>query len=133
MVSSLLLCFESPLDDPVGIKSILLEQINLIICIIFIIEVLIKSIAFGFLFNGPSSYLRDGWNIIDFFIAIFSIMATFMKVIRLIKVLRPLRMVSRYKGLQISIKALIRSIPNIINVMLIATLFFLIFGIICIT
>lgn len=59
--------------------------------------------------------------------------AAFLKVIRLIKVLRPLRMVSRYRGLQISIKALIRSIPNILNVMLVALIFFIIFGIICIS
>ena len=120
------------MDDPQGSKSIILEYVNLMICYIFLVEVIIKSIAFGFLFNGPDSYLRDGWNFIDFLIAIFSLAATFIKVIRLIKVLRPLRMVSRYQGLQISIKALLRSIPNIFNVLLIATVFFIIFGIICI-
>lgn len=133
IVSSILLTMESPLDDPDGMKVVVLEKINFVISIIFLIEVLLKIMAFGFLFNGPDSYLRDGWNIIDFSIAVVSIAATFMKVIRLIKVLRPLRMVSRYQGLQISIKALIRSIPNIFNVMLIATIFIFIFGIICIS
>lgn len=111
----------------------MLEQINFAISIIFLVEVVLKVIAFGFLFNGPGSYLREGWNIIDFFIAIASLAAAFIKVIRLIKVLRPLRMVSRYQGLQLSIKALIRSIPNIFNVMLIASIFFFIFGIICVS
>ena len=96
MVSSLLLCLETPLDDPNGVRIIILENTNFAISLIFLGEVIVKSIAFGFLFNGPDSYLRDGWNIIDFLIAVSSMAATFIKVIRLIKVLRPLRMVSRY-------------------------------------
>ena len=51
------------------------------------------------------------------------------KVIRLIKVLRPLRMISKNQGLQISIKALFYAIPNILNVLLISLIFFFIFGI----
>ena len=96
ILSSFLLAMESPLDDPNGTKVIVLDQINLCITIIFLVGVILKTIAVGFLFNGPDSYLRDGWNIIDFLIAIVSLAATFMKVIRMIKILRPLRMVSRY-------------------------------------
>jgi hypothetical protein len=39
---------------------------------IFITEALIKSIVQGFLFNGPGSYLKNGWNIFDFFIVLVS-------------------------------------------------------------
>lgn len=98
-LSSILLTLEGPLDDPNGLKMIILENINTLISVIFLIEVILKSIAQGFLFNGKNSYLRDGWNIIDFIIAVTSLAAAFLKVIRLIKVLRPLRMVSRYRGL----------------------------------
>lgn len=51
------------------------------------------------------------------------------KVIRLIKVLRPLRIISRSAALEISVKALFHSIPGIFNVMLISLIFFFIFGI----
>lgn len=133
IISSILLTLDSPLNDPEGDLQVALDNVNFIISIVFLIEVLLKILAFGFVFNGPDSYLRDGWNLIDFLIAIASLAAAFVKVIRLIKVLRPLRMVSRYQGLQLSIKALIRSIPNIFNVMLIASIFFFIFGIICVS
>ena len=55
------------------------------------------------------------------------------KVIRLIKVLRPLRMISKNQGLQISIKALFYAIPNILNVLLISLIFFFIFGIVAVS
>jgi hypothetical protein len=51
------------------------------------------------------------------------------KIVRLMKVLRPLRILSRNKGLQISISALYHSFPSIVNVILISLIFFFIFGI----
>ena len=35
---------------------------------IFIIEAVVKIIASGFLFNYQGSYLRNGWNILDFIV-----------------------------------------------------------------
>lgn len=131
--SSVLLALENPLYDPNSTIQLILDEVNFVISIVFLIEAVIKIIAFGFIYNGKDSYLRDGWNVIDFTIAIASIPAAIYKVVRLIKVLRPLRMVSRSKGLQISIRALIRSLPNILNVLLISCIFFFIFGILCIS
>jgi hypothetical protein len=34
-----------------------------------------KIIAFGFLFNEQSSYLRNPWNLIDFIIILISVIA----------------------------------------------------------
>lgn len=36
-------------------------------------ESLTKIIAYGFILNGPDSYLRISWNVMDFIIVIFSV------------------------------------------------------------
>lgn len=40
--------------------------------IVFIIESILKSISLGMV-GCPKSYLRDSWNMLDFFIAVISI------------------------------------------------------------
>jgi len=66
-------------------------------------------------------------SIVDLFV---DIKLSFFKVIRLFRVLRPLRVISRNEGLKISIQALIISIPAVFNVIIITFLFLLIFGIV---
>ena len=41
--------------------------------IIFALESLMKVLTYGFLFNGEKSYLRNGWNIMDYLIVCFSV------------------------------------------------------------
>jgi len=111
---------------------------DIFLTIVFSIEAFLKIVAFGFLFCGPQSYIRNYWNIIDFVIVIFSIISlawsqvnlNIVKVLRLLRVLRPLRVISRNEGLKISIQSLLIAIPKIVNVIVISLLFFLIFGII---
>ena len=52
------------------------------------------------------------------------------KILRLLRVLRPLKIISKNEGLRISIGALLYAIPSVFNVLLISLLFFMIFGII---
>jgi hypothetical protein len=107
VVSSLTLAFENPLDDPLSKKNRILKNIGMVLTFIFLIEAVLKIIVNGFLFNGRHSYLRGGWNLLDFIIVIFSILSFALdsnklksvKVIRILKVLRPLRMISRNEGL----------------------------------
>ena len=53
-----------------------------------------------------------------------------IQILRLLKVLRPLRVISRNQGLKISIRSLAVAIPGIVNVSIISLIFYLIFGII---
>lgn len=53
----------------------------------------------------------------------------FIKVVRMLRVLRPLRMISRNEGLKIAVISLINAVPSIINALVIAMLFFLLFAI----
>lgn len=54
------------------------------------------------------------------------------KAIRLLRILRPLRVISRNQGLKVAVQALLLAIPNIGNVLIISLLFFIIFAIICV-
>jgi len=75
---------------------------------------------------------------LDFMIVLTSLISlmvpssgiSFFKVIRMARLLRPIRVVSKNDGLKISIQALIVSVPAILNLLVIVFLFMLIFGII---
>lgn len=87
-----------------------MNYIDLVTTSIFTVEAIIKIIAFGFLFNKNTSYLRDTWNILDFSIVVSGIITLtsdseigFFKVLRIMRVLRPLRLITRVKGLKLVI------------------------------
>jgi hypothetical protein len=40
---------------------------------IFMFELVIKVLVFGFVCNGSNSYLKIGWNVMDFLIVLVSI------------------------------------------------------------
>ena len=69
----------------------------------FTIEVIIKIISKGFLLNGKKSYLRSAANILDFVIVLFALIdisltnvnLSFIKIVRMAKLLRPMRLVFR--------------------------------------
>lgn len=47
----------------------------------------------------------------------------------MLRVLRPLRMISKNEGLKLAVLSLMNAIPGIINAIVIALLFFILFGI----
>jgi len=81
--------------------------------------------------------MRNAWNIMDFVIVFFSMVSIIfqdvdlgpIKVLRMLRVLRPLRMISRNPGMKIAIQSLINAIPDIGNVMVVSLLFILLFAI----
>lgn len=52
-----------------------------------------------------------------------------LRTLRVMRVVRPLRIVSRSENLKIAINALIGSIPQLINLFIFTILFFFLFGI----
>jgi hypothetical protein len=103
ILTTIMLAIDSPIDDPNSLKQTVLMKLDIFVTTIFALEALIKICIFGFLFNGYKSYLRSGWNILDFFILIISIVGcfnresnvNFYKIIRVLRVLRPLRMIKK--------------------------------------
>lgn len=93
---------DNPLNDPEGDLSITLAYLDMVMTILFTMEFLLKVVTFGFIFNGPKSYLKNGWNILDGFIVAVSVTSLGMggssslnnvKALRTLRVLRPLRMI----------------------------------------
>ncbi len=62
-----------------------------------------KIIANGLIINGKNSYLRDGWNFMDFVIVVFWLVSLSaadklfekFKIIRTVRILRPLRIITK--------------------------------------
>jgi hypothetical protein len=60
---------------------------------------------------------------------IFASGASFVKSFRAFRALRPLRVVRRYENLKVIVESIFKSLPNIMNVLLVTMLFYVIFGI----
>ena len=103
----------------------------------FTLECVINIILLGFLMNGKTSYLKDSWNVLDFFIVLFSLINIAMssydlgiiKLFRMLRVLRPLRVLKRNFGLKIQVVSLLNAIPGILNLLAITMLLLMLFGI----
>jgi hypothetical protein len=75
VVSSIQIAISSPLNDPEGTLQKILDYIDIATTIIFTMEGFIKIISVGFYWCGDTSYMRTTWNILDFFIMIFSLIS----------------------------------------------------------
>jgi len=64
---------ENPLEDPYLPKFTIIKNLNILITISFVMEIILKVIVYGFVFNGETSYLKNGWNIMDLVIVLFSL------------------------------------------------------------
>ncbi|CAF0940376.1 unnamed protein product, partial [Brachionus calyciflorus] len=115
---------------------------NHIFTYIFALEMFIKVIAHGFSI-GKNAYLKSGWNKMDGILVIISLIDSFvtltarsspkifgiLRVFRLLRTLRPLRVISRAPGLKLVVQTLLSSLRPIGNIVLICCTFFIIFGI----
>ena len=60
-------------------------------------------------------------------------LASNLQIFKMFRVLKIVRLISKYEGLKIGLQALIRAIPNVLRIVMILVLFFLLFGIIAIS
>ncbi|NWQ66466.1 SCN5A protein, partial [Neopipo cinnamomea] len=98
---------------------------------IFVLEMLLKWVAYGF-----KKYFTNAWCWLDFLIVDVSLINLFgssfgpMKSLRTLRALRPLRALSRFEGMRVVVNALLGAIPSIMNVLLVCLIFWLIFSIV---
>jgi len=101
--STILLVIDNPLDDPRSMKQFVLTILDYVTTSVFTLECMIKICVFGLLINGKKSYFREPWNFLDFFVVLVSLFSylplgfdmKFYKSMRLLRILRPLRMIQR--------------------------------------
>lgn len=135
VLTSVHLALSRPTSDPDGYEVTTLYWVDFATTMIFTSEFIMKIIAFGFVLNGEQSYLRNPWNLFDFFILVLSLtsispLINRLQVIKMFRVMRVLRLVSSTYGLRVGIQAIVSAIPSVISVVLIMILFFIIFGVI---
>ncbi|EPQ04075.1 Sodium channel protein type 11 subunit alpha [Myotis brandtii] len=118
----------------------LLKCTDNIFTYIFILEMGLKWVAFGF-----RKYFTSAWCWLDFTIVIVSVPSLLrgfsshqvsvttlidlkgLKSFRTLRALRPLRALSQFEGMKVVVNALIGAIPAILNVLLVCLIFWLIF------
>nr|XP_043882709.1 calcium channel, voltage-dependent, N type, alpha 1B subunit, a isoform X4 [Solea senegalensis] len=101
---------------------------------IFCFEAGIKIIAQGFAFH-KDSYLRNGWNVMDFVVVLTGILATVgtnfdLRTLRAVRVLRPLKLVSGIPSLQVVLKSIMKAMVPLLQIGLLLFFAILMFAII---
>uniref|UniRef100_A0A3Q4HN74 Ion transport domain-containing protein n=1 Tax=Neolamprologus brichardi TaxID=32507 RepID=A0A3Q4HN74_NEOBR len=136
LLSSGALAFEDIYNDQRKTIKTVLEFADKIFTCIFILEMLLKWMAYGF-----AKYFSNAWCWLDFLIANISLADLVantlkannfgpMKSLRTLRALRPLRALSRFEGIRVVVNSLMAAIPSIFNVLLVCLIFWLIFSII---
>ncbi len=104
-----------------------------VFAILFSIEMVCKVICQGaFLHKG--AYLRDGWNWIDFIVVCLTWLGYIPSMgnfsgLRTVRVLRPLRTMSKIPGMRPLIAAIFGSLKPLVDVMVLFVFVFIFFGI----
>ena len=141
LASTLALMFDFPhLPRTHPLRGVL-QGLNYFFTFSFLSEAIAKVIVHGLLFSKTppkyekvaTAYLCDPWNRLDGLIVGVSIIILFnipgIDGLRAFRALRPLRLVSRYEDLKLTVDTLLLSIPAMGSLFSVAMLFFTIFGI----
>ncbi|XP_065351479.1 muscle calcium channel subunit alpha-1 isoform X11 [Cloeon dipterum] len=115
-----------------------LEKIEYIFLVVFTLECVMKIIAYGFMMH-QGSYLRNGWNLLDFTIVVIGVISTTLsslnlnldvKALRAFRVLRPLRLVSGVPSLQVVLNSILRAMVPLLHIALLVLFVIIIYAII---
>lgn len=138
-VSALLPAIFGPYTDSNSVLGHIIFWLTLLLNFIFIFEMLLKIfvqglIVFSWKKKKRTGFLNDPWNILDVIIIItdiiyLSLFFTNNSEIRAISALTVFRFFTRVASLKVVLNTLFRSIPAIVNVLIVCCLLFLVFGI----
>ena len=108
----------------------LLHTLDAAVLAIFIAEIALKIAAHG---RRPLDYFRDGWNVFDFSIVALCLLpigGPFAAVLRLVRALRLLRLITALPRLQLLVGALLKSLSAMGYVSLLLGLVFYIYAVV---
>ncbi|GFH11377.1 EF-hand domain-containing protein [Haematococcus lacustris] len=151
LASSVELALDGPTLPPDSLLKRAITVMDIIFCAVFGLEVLLKVVVMGLLFNGKGSYLRSAWNCLDFAVAVVSILVlvleavvgntnlVWLRAFRALRqgrisgpwplALRPLRAASRLEGIRIVVSAMLKAVPALGDILLVGLLFYFIFAV----
>lgn len=127
-------------DDPgsnIIVSLALMEMLNAVFTIVFIVEFLVRISGQGFIFT-KNAYFNDAWNRMDLLVLTFACIeisgvfpdGKILKIARLARSLRPLRLMKRNAGMRVVIDALLCTMVPVSYVFLFATFTFVVFALI---
>lgn len=108
----------------------LLQFVQFVILIAFVIEISMKIIACG---SRPQDFFSEPWNIFDLCIIVVCILPFNLQsaaVVRMARILRALRMITVLPRLRLLVSALLRSIPSLGYIGVLLGLHFYIYSVI---
>lgn len=137
IISCILLLIRDPFEYPLSIYNISLLTTDYIILVIYFTELLMKTIVYGFAFNGEKSFLRNLNNFFDFVLLIMTAIGTLDENLRFSKaslksfrVVRFVKIIYFFPESKKTMKILLMSIPDLLSVLIFFFLNLLFFGII---
>jgi Ca2+-binding EF-hand superfamily protein len=145
MANATLLALEDPLSDPDNPTEFeeRLSLAELAFTILFTVEMVTKILALG-LVGGPNTYLQSGWNILDAVVVttawlpyllrlvfdLESSYTTVSSIIRTFRLLRPLRSIHRFPGLQRLVTTILLAAPQLQVLGIMMSIFFFTYGVV---
>ncbi|AEF42685.1 ion transporter [Hoyosella subflava] len=102
-----------------------LQLVNQLILAVFVVEILIKLVAFG------PGFFKSGWNVFDFLIIGISLIPASgpLAILRTLRILRVLRLLSTVKRLRLLVESLMQAMPGIGWSAALLLMMFYIFGV----
>ena len=139
VISSILLAIEEP-GASQQVKD-LIQTSDYIFTSLFTFEMVIKIATLGFIHGTKYAYIRNPWNVLDMTIVVASLISLifadnpdiselgWVRGLRVLRALRPLRVIKRVPELKMVVNSIFRSLPILSNVLVLLTMFWLVFGI----
>ncbi|HNX79599.1 MAG TPA: ion transporter, partial [Prolixibacteraceae bacterium] len=107
----------------------LLQLLDQIIILCFVVEITLKILAEG---KKPGNYFRDPWNVFDFVVVAVCLLPLsdthYFAVLRVLRVMRILLMITFLPRLRLIVGALLKSIPSMGYVILLITILFFVYA-----
>ena len=136
LFSICLLIASNPFNDPHSLLGNLLYIGDCIVVALYFLEILMKILTYGFLLNGPHSFMMDLWNFLDLFIFISTLMGTIdtrfpfsQYDFKWCRALRIFKLIQYNKGLKQAMLHLFQSIPDIISLLIFYLMNLFFFGV----
>ena len=104
----------------------IIDLIDLVILVIFCLEIILKIFAYRF------SFFKDSWNIFDFMVIAISLVpaAGSFSIFRALRIVRTLRLLKSIPKLRLIIESLVKSLPSIGWIVVLLSIVFYVYSVI---
>eukprot|EP00112_Aurelia_sp_Birch-Aquarium-sp1_P025044 Seg815.2 transcript_id=Seg815.2/GoldUCD/mRNA.D3Y31 product="Voltage-dependent L-type calcium channel subunit alpha-1S" protein_id=Seg815.2/GoldUCD/D3Y31 len=137
IISTIILALEDPLNRNTTLAKTVLYS-DYLFTGIFMVEIIIKIIAFGLVLGDPSCYLREKFNAIDLIVTLISLVYLSIRAagvaipvsLNVLRVLRVLRTIRISAGLRYVVRCLVGSLIKIFGFFLVYVIVLFIYAVI---